>query len=61
MLNSSLYVFGAAALEAGSIAFFPGVQDTVTCNNTKPCALGQYLYIAGSLVVCFALLWVSNH
>lgn len=57
MLNSSLYVFGAAALEAGSIAFFPGVQDTVTCNNTKPCALGQYLYIAGSLVVCFALLW----
>jgi len=61
MVNSSLYIFGAAALEAGSIAFYPGVMDNVTCNGAKPCALGQYLYVAGSLVVCFALLWVSNH
>lgn len=61
MVNSSLYVFGAAALEAGSIAFYPGLMDNVTCNGVKPCGLGQYLYVAGSLVVCFALLWVSNH
>jgi len=57
MVNSSLYVFGAAALEAGSIAFYPGVMDNVTCNGIKPCALGQYLYVAGTLVICFALLW----
>mmetsp|Transcript_15040 Transcript_15040/g.21370 ORF Transcript_15040/g.21370 Transcript_15040/m.21370 type:complete len:247 (-) Transcript_15040:8-748(-) len=57
VMNSSLFVVGAAALEAGSIAFYPGVMDNVTCNGVKPCALGQYLYTAGTLVICFALLW----
>mmetsp|Transcript_31005 Transcript_31005/g.48559 ORF Transcript_31005/g.48559 Transcript_31005/m.48559 type:complete len:171 (+) Transcript_31005:159-671(+) len=61
VINSSLYIVGAAALEAGSIAFYPGVMNNVTCNGVKPCALGQYLYVAGTLVICFALLWVSSY
>lgn len=57
LVNSSFYIFGAAALLAGSIAFFPGMMDNVTCYNYTPCPLGQYLYIGGTLGVCFALLW----
>ena len=58
VMNSLLYVIGAAALEAGSIAFYPGIVDDVTCNGGM-CPIGQYLYIAATLVICFALLWVS--
>ena len=61
MINSSLYIFGAAALLAGSIAFLPGLMDEVTCFDYTPCPLGQYLYIGGTLGVCFALLWVSSY
>jgi hypothetical protein len=60
LINSSLYIFGAAALLAGSIAFYPGLGDNLTCNGVTPCALGQYLYIGGTLAICFALLWVSS-
>lgn len=58
VMNSLLYVIGAAALEAGSIAFYPGIVDDVICNGGM-CPIGQYLYIAATLVICFALLWVS--
>lgn len=52
MTNSSMYVIGAATLEAGSIAFYPGLDK-----SGEP--LGQLLYVAGTCVVAFGLLWVS--
>ena len=51
-MNSSLYVLGTGALEAGSVVFHPklGITDPI----------GQQLYIAGTCVVGFALLWVRT-
>ena len=57
MANASLYIFGSAALVAGSVAFYPGIMDGTTCYGYSPCPLGQYLYIAGTCTVGFALLW----
>mmetsp|Transcript_20415 Transcript_20415/g.30071 ORF Transcript_20415/g.30071 Transcript_20415/m.30071 type:complete len:224 (-) Transcript_20415:217-888(-) len=49
-INSSLYVIAACSLLFGSIFFYPGV-------NTTAHPIGQYAYIVGTLVVCFAVLW----
>ena len=51
-INSSLYVIAACGLLIGSIYFYPGI-------NTTGHPIGQYCYLGGTLVVCFAVLWVS--
>ena len=52
-INSSLYVIAASILLFGSIYFYPGI-------NTTGHPIGQYSYLVGTLVVCFAVLWVSQ-
>ena len=61
MLNSMCYVMTAALLEAGSIAFYPGLVDNTECNGYAPCPIGQYLYIGATCLVGFALLWVRSY
>ena len=52
MSNSFLHILAAATLEAGSISLYPGLNK-----SGEP--LAQYLFLAGTCVVCFAILWVS--
>ncbi len=50
--NSFLHILAPAVLEAGSISLYPGI-------NKSGQPLAQYFFLAGTLVVCVAVFWVS--